>query len=127
MPAPLPENRLLLALPPADRARLTARMKDVTFGHMHSVYRAEGPIEYVYFPRSGVLSAVVAMVDGETAEAAVIGFEGMIGATAALGAKRSTEEVYCQVPPAQCRRLPASAFLAEVRTGGHLQAIVYRY
>ena len=52
-----PENRLLAALPPHDLARLTARMTDVTFEHRGSAYRSGGPLDAVYFPRSGVMSS----------------------------------------------------------------------
>src|SRR5207237_899197 len=97
-----PENRLLSALPPHEFARLTARMTGVTLGHKDMVYRAGGLMDYVYFPRSGVISSVVVMEDGQTAEVAAIGREGMIGVAAALGGNRSPEQVYCQVSPAEC-------------------------
>jgi len=124
---PLPENRLLAALPPADFTRLTARMTDVTLGHKEVLYRAGGPIEYVYFPRSGLLSSVVIMLDGQTAEAAAIGREGMIGVASFLGAVHSPEQVFCQVFPAECRKLPVAEFVAEVGSGGAMRDIVHRY
>ena len=127
MSAPPPENRLLAALPPAEFARLAARMTDVTFGHKDLVYRAGGPIESVYFPVTGVLSAVVVMGEGASAEVAGIGREGMTGVSACLGNDRSHEEVDCQVPPCRCRRLPAAEFAAEVETCGPLRAVAHRY
>ena len=111
---PPPENRLLSALPTREFDRLTARMTDVTLGHKDLVYRAGGPIDHVYFPRTGVVSAVAVMDDGATAEVAAIGREGMTGASAALGATTCPEQVFCQVPPAECRRMPAAEFAAEV-------------
>ncbi|OWK40345.1 Crp/Fnr family transcriptional regulator [Fimbriiglobus ruber] len=122
-----PENRLLAALPADDRTRLIARMADVTLGHKDLLYRAGGPIDYVYFPRSGVLSAVVVMNDGQYVEAAAIGLEGMVGVTACLGADRSIEQVFCQVFPAECRKMPAAAFVAEVARDGAFRDIVYAY
>src|SRR5436190_629745 len=113
MSIPVPENRLLAALPPADRARLSSRMADVTFGHKEVLYRAGGPLDYVYFPRAGVLSAIVVMADGASAEVAGIGREGMAGASVILGAGRSQEQVFCQVAPCPCRRMPAAEFAAE--------------
>src|SRR3954453_12086186 len=97
MSTPQPENRLLSALPHDDFARLTARMTDVTFDLKGVAYRAGGPMEYVYFPRSGMMSAVVTMTDGATAEVAAIGREGMLGASTCLGADRSAEEVFAQM------------------------------
>ena len=121
------ENRLLSALPPHDYARLVARMTDVTFEHRGSAYRSGGPLDAVYFPRSGVMSSVMIMLDGSTAEVAATGAEGMLGSAAFLGATRSVEEVFCQIPPCVCRRLSAADFVAEVARGGVLTAIVHNY
>ena len=121
------ENRLLGALPPHDYARLVARMTDVTFEHRGSAYRSGGPLDAVYFPRSGVMSSVMIMLDGSTAEVAATGAEGMLGYSTLLGATRSVEEVFCQIPPCVCRRLPAAEFVAEVARGGPLTAVVHSY
>src|SRR5437868_2440802 len=82
---PSPENRLLSALPPSEFERLTDRMTEVTLGQKDLVYRTNGPIDHVYFPRSGMLSAVIVMEDGATAEVTGIGREGMAGAHACIG------------------------------------------
>lgn len=127
MSIPQSENRLLAALPPPEYARLTARMSDATFGYRDVVYRAGGPIDHVYFPRGGVLSCVVLMEDGGTAEVAGVGREGMVGVSAFLGADRSQEQVFCQIPPCECRRMPAAEFAAEVARGGPLRDVAYAY
>jgi CRP-like cAMP-binding protein len=124
MPPSQPENRLLTSLPHAEFARLTAGMTDVTFGHKETAYRAGGPIEYVYFPRAGVLSAVVVMADGSSAEVGLIGSEGVTGAAAYLGTTRSTEQVFCQIAPAPCRRMPVRAFVAEAAAGPFREAVL---
>ena len=122
-----PENRLLAALPPDDFARLVARTTEVTFEHRDNAYRVGGPLDYVYFPRTGVMSSVVIMLDGSTAEIVATGAEGMLGLSTFLGATRSFEEVFCQIPPCVCRRLPAEEFVAEVARGGSFTAIVHGY
>ena len=127
MPTPTPENRLLSALPPDDYERLTARMTDFTFAHKEVAYRAGGPLDFVYFPRSGLMSSVVTMADGSTVEVGAVGREGIVGVAAFLGATRSTEEVFCQIPVVKCRRLPAAEFAAEVALGGPFQTAVYAY
>jgi CRP-like cAMP-binding protein len=122
-----PENRLLSALPPAEFARLSARMSDVTFGHKEVAQRAGGPIDSVYFLRGGMLSALLVMENGDGAEVAIVGSEGMIGVSAFLGATHSSEQVFCQLAPCPCRRMPADEFAAEVNAGGPLRDVVYRY
>jgi CRP-like cAMP-binding protein len=102
-------------------------MTEFTFGHKDLLYPVGGPIEYVYFPHSGIISAVLIMADGQKAETAAIGSEGMIGVVSCLGADNSPEQVFCQVPPAECRRLSVAEFIAEVARGGALRDVVYGY
>jgi hypothetical protein len=61
-------------------------MTDMTFQHKDQFYRAGAAIDHVYFPRSGVVSAVTIMEDGASAEVAAVGREGLIGASVCLGA-----------------------------------------
>ena len=91
------------------------------------MYRTGGPIDHVYFPRTGMLSAVVIMADGATAEVAAIGREGMTGAAVCIGATTSHEQVFCQIPLCECRKMPADEFAAEVAKGGPLRDIVHAY
>lgn len=117
----------MAALPPDDFARLTNRMTNVTFGHRDVAYRAGGPMEYVYFPRTGIMSATVIMLDGASAEVGAVGRTGMLGAAVALGTDHSDEQVFCQVYPAECWKMPAAAFAAECVQGGPLRALVSGY
>ena len=55
------------------------------------------PIDYVYFPTSGVISAMALMENGDAIEVATIGNEGMIGLSAVIADKVSTNEVIVQV------------------------------
>jgi len=114
----LPENRLLAALPVAERDRLVRRTDAVTLARGDLVYRPGGPINHAYFPQSGVLSMVIDMADGGTVEVGTIGPEGMVGLPLLHGVEASSTRVYCQVPPCTCRRLPAAAFREEVGRDG---------
>lgn len=131
MPRPksdsVPENRLLSALPVADRARLLAGADEVTLDRGDEVMRANGPITHVYFPRTGILSMVIDMSDGGTVEVATVGREGFAGLPILLGAERSPSRVYCQVPPCVCRRVPAAGFVAELRSSAALRDVTHRY
>src|SRR5206468_198530 len=113
-----PGNRLLAALPLAVADRLLASAAEVTLRRGEVVYRADGPVRYVYFPRSGILSVVVDMADGGTVEVETIGPEGMAGLAAFHGADASPTRVYCQVPPCVCLRVPADALRREAGRPG---------
>jgi CRP-like cAMP-binding protein len=101
-------------------------MDVVALAHRDTLYRLDGRLDYVYFPVSGVMSSVLVMTDGRTMEVGATGREGMVGLTAVLGADRSPEEVFCQVP-GTCRRMPAAHFAAEVARAGRLLALVHSY
>jgi CRP-like cAMP-binding protein len=120
----LPENRLLVALPVADRERLIRKMDEVTLERGEPVCRPNRPIRHAYFPRAGILSMVVEMRDGGTVEVGTIGPEGMVGLPVLHGAEVSSTRVYCQVPPCVCRRLPVDEFKAELRREGAFAAAI---
>ena len=122
----LAENRLLAALPQDDYARLAARAVEVSFGLRDVMCRAGGPLDHVYFPRSGIASTILVMQDGRCAEVTVVGNEGMIGLTAALGETVVKAQVICQIPCAALR-VPAAAFAAEAERDGRLRSVVRRY
>lgn len=121
----MPENRLLGELPPLHRDRLLVHATPVSLALRDEVYRAGGPIDYVYFPQTGILSSVVSMQDGGTAEVTGTGSEGMVGVTAALGASTSHEKAFCQVPPCVCWKIPAVVLASEVAAGGAIREVIY--
>jgi CRP-like cAMP-binding protein len=48
------------------------------------LYEAGDPVDRVFFPHSGIISLVVELSGGQAIEAAMIGRDSMLGATAAL-------------------------------------------
>ena len=42
------------------------------------LHRIGGPVDYVYFPSSGLVSIVVMMESGRTADTSIVGREGMV-------------------------------------------------
>jgi CRP-like cAMP-binding protein len=71
-----PGNRLLKALDEAAYRRVAARLKTVHLRARLILYRANEPIEQVYFPETAVICFVSVMADGGTIESATIGLEG---------------------------------------------------
>jgi CRP-like cAMP-binding protein len=72
-------NRLLGLLPPRDYARLRPHLHPVPLEYRQSLYRANKPIEFVYFIETGVGSLVNTMANGQAAEVGTIGNEGVVG------------------------------------------------
>lgn len=78
-------NRLIQALPQKDRARLLARCEPVALTLDTILCEPNQPITQVYFPLTGFISLVATVNGHPPLEMGLIGDEGMLGATLALG------------------------------------------
>lgn len=88
-------NGLLAALPPAEYQYLIARFEPVTL-HAGEVLQEPGaPIEYVYFPQDCVI-CLMASVDPQVLEVGLVGNEGMVGISLALGREVSSARALVQ-------------------------------
>ena len=77
-------NHFLASLSNNDRGLVSPHLKPLDLP-LHTVFfKAEGTIERVYFPHSGIVSLVVGLSSGQFVEAGVLGCNGVIGAGAAL-------------------------------------------
>jgi CRP-like cAMP-binding protein len=92
------KNRLLAQLDANDFDRLEPFLKATPY-HQHSVlFEADQEIEHVFFPSGAVVSLVVALESGETIEAAMVGSDGVLGASAALDGRISLSRGIVQLP-----------------------------
>ena len=114
------QNRLLQLLPEAERERVLATMKRVETAHGGFVFERNQPITYVDFPLSGVISIVVEMEEGGIAEVGTVGNEGMAGLPLLLGAERSPNTAFYQVP-GETMRMSAAAFHKEIAARGRFE------
>ena len=119
-------NRLLALLPHDEYRRLSPLLKVVPLPVKQLLYKARSPIDYVYFPVSGFVSAMTVMEDGCAIEVATIGKEGMAGLTAFIGGETSPYEVMVQVS-GQGVRMRADEFKREASRDGDLRRILVRY
>ncbi|MCK1641204.1 Crp/Fnr family transcriptional regulator [Bradyrhizobium sp. 157] len=92
------KNLLLSQLSQDDFKRLEPYLK-ITHFKQHSVlFEAEQEIKHVYFPAGGVVSLVVTLESGEMVEAAMVGADGIVGASAALDGRISLSRGIVQLP-----------------------------
>jgi CRP-like cAMP-binding protein len=82
-------NLLLGQLGQDDFKRLEPYLKITAFKQHSVLFEAEQEIKHVYFPEGAVVSLVVTLESGETIEAAMVGADGVIGASAALDGRIS--------------------------------------
>lgn len=106
----MPTNKLLAALAPEDRDRLSPFLTTMPMRLRLVLYKQDAAIEDVYFPSSGVLSLTRTMKDGGTSEVYAIGNEGMIGASVFFGDPLSHTEALVQVAGDHAYKMPYPRF-----------------
>src|SRR5258707_1704684 len=82
-------NRLLAALPPADLGLLAPHLRQILLKQDAVLVRSGDWNEQIYFPRSGTISFMLDMPNGQTVATSVIGHEGAVGMLSVLGPSRS--------------------------------------
>jgi CRP-like cAMP-binding protein len=91
-------NRLLLALPPEDKALLTPHLSQVDLERGRLLYEPGDLIDQIYFPIDCVLSLMTLMDNGAAIESATIGREGALGLMAAVAPRQSLARAIVQAP-----------------------------
>ena len=119
-------NRLLELLDPKDLDRLRPHLKPVAFDYRQSLYEANSPIPFVYFPNDGVASLVNMMANGSAAEVGTVGNEGIVGLPVIFGDRHAPTNAYIQVPGSGLR-LQADVLSSEMDRSSSMRGIMLRY
>src|ERR1035437_8343289 len=83
-------NIVLLSISDSDYSSLRPHLEYVSLPNHLVLQEPGGKLEFAYFPNRGLISLVVVMKDGRTAEAGIVGREGFTGMLAAVGLNRSS-------------------------------------
>jgi len=86
------ENAILAAMPGDELATILRHSSRVHASEQHRFYRPGDRLQHVYFPRSGIVSIMMAAQDGRAIETALIGPEGLVGGEAILGVTEASTE-----------------------------------
>src|ERR1700730_9761734 len=79
-----PPNRLLQILSAADFELARPHLQIIEITHENLLVEAGEPVTHVYLPHSGIVSVVVRLSEGQAVEVAMIGRDGIVGASEAL-------------------------------------------
>jgi CRP-like cAMP-binding protein len=118
-------NELLALLSPGDLNVVTGASSLKVFAQDDIVQKEGRSVSAVYFPLSGMLSLLVVLNGGRTAETCVVGREGMIGARAGLGSHTSRVRVVAQLP-AHALAMSADDFRKLVTKSAGMAALCLR-
>jgi CRP-like cAMP-binding protein len=92
-----PPNRLLASLSSADFELLVPHLKTIKLVRATVLFEAGDQIKRVYFPHSGIISLVVSVKGGHTTDVAMIGYDGVVGGSFALGTSFALNEAIVRV------------------------------
>ena len=90
-------NVLLGSLSPGDAAALRPHLKNIELKQKQVLFDAGDTIRAVYFPTSAVISLVIGLSTGEIVDAAMVGRDGVLGASSALDGKISLSRAIVQL------------------------------
>lgn len=118
-------NLLLAGLAHAERERVWRWLDRVELVSGQVLHESGEPYKHAYFPTTSIVSVQYAFRDGASAQAAMVGSEGMIGAPILLGGTStpSRDVVLCA---GEAFRIEAAALQREADRGGHLLALFLR-
>jgi CRP-like cAMP-binding protein len=119
-------NRLLAALPRRQQQRFQADCDNVALALTETLAEPGERALHVYFPTAGFISLIVKLDNGAQLEIGIVGNEGMLGASIALGIDISPQYAIVQCA-GTALRMSAAAFRRHCRQSAELREAVSRY
>jgi CRP-like cAMP-binding protein len=120
------QNGLLGALPAAECARLAGDLELVPLTLSQVLYESGQTMSHAYFPIDCIVSLLYVMKNGESAEIAVVGNEGMVGIALFMGGESTQSRAIVQ-NAGHAYRLKAQVLKDEFHGGGVLTRLLLMY
>src|SRR6202167_6678955 len=117
---------ILLSIPDSDYRSLRPHLEYVSLPNHLVLHEPGRKLEFAYFPNRGLISLVVVMKDGRTAEAGIVGNEGFTGTLAAVGLSRSPLHTVVQIT-GDGFRVEVGALRNTLKSAPHMQLMLSRY
>ena len=119
-------NIILLSVSNSDYSSLRPHLEYVNLPNHFVLHEGVGKLEFAYFPNRGLISLVVVMKDGRTAEAGIVGNEGFTGTPAAVRLSMSPLQAVVQIT-GDGFRVEVEALQNTLESTPHLQLLLSRY
>ncbi len=120
------KNGLLAALPDEELQRLVPYLHAVELPLGCALYEAGAAEAHAYFPTSGIVSLLYVMQNGDSAEIAVVGNEGVVGVSLLLGGNTTTSRAVVQ-SAGRGYRIQAVQLVEAFKLGGPVMNVLLRY
>jgi CRP-like cAMP-binding protein len=119
-------NKLLAHLDPEDFATLEPRLQLVSLDFRQQLYDYRQRITHIYFPLSGVVALMRSLSDGETAQVASVGNEGVVGYGALIDAPIASGRAIVQLP-GEALRIETAAIQSYALEHPRFRAVAMHY
>ena len=119
-------NKILLSISDGEYNSLRPHLEYVRLPNHLVLHESGAKLEFAYFPNRGLISLVVVMKDGRTAEAGVVGNEGFTGTPASVGLSRGPLRAVVQIS-GDGFRVKVGALQSTLEIAPHLQMALNRY
>jgi CRP-like cAMP-binding protein len=119
-------NLILLSISDSDFNSLRPHLEYVSLPNHLILHEGGGKLEFAHFPNGGLISLVVVMKDGATAEAGIVGNEGFTGTPTAVGLSRSPLQAVVQIT-GDGFRVRVAALQSTLESTPQLQLMLSRY
>jgi CRP-like cAMP-binding protein len=120
------ENALLAALSTAECERLAKDLELIPLALGQVLYESGETMSHAYFPIDCVVSVLYVMKNGESAEIAIVGNEGMIGIALFMGGESTMSRAIVQ-NAGHAYRLKAQVLKEEFHRGGALSRLLLMF
>ena len=119
-------NHLLSALPNTELKRWLPQLEAINLPLGHVLYESGKTEHYVYFPTSAIVSLLYVMKNGDSAEIAVVGNEGIVGISLFMGGNSTPSRAVVQ-SAGKGFRLKAPFIKEEFDRSGPVTHLLLRY
>jgi CRP-like cAMP-binding protein len=120
------QNALLAALSAVECARLAKDLELVPLELGQVLHEAGETMSHAYFPLDSIVSLLYVMQNGESAEIAVVGNDGMVGIALFMGGESMQSRALVQ-NAGHAYRLKAQVLKDEFNTGGALSRLLLMF
>jgi CRP-like cAMP-binding protein len=124
--APPFQNQLLAAMPASIKQRLLPMLEPCPLPLGKVLYESGKPIEHAWFPMDAIVSLLYVTVEGNSAEIALIGNEGVVGIAPFLGGNSSNTRAVVQ-SAGTAYRMSTTSVMAEFDRHTELMVQILRY
>ena len=119
-------NQLLAALPATIYANWQPKLELVEMPLGKVLYESGSKLSHVYFPTSAIVSLLYVLEDGDSAEIAVVGLEGLVGVSIFMGGISTPSRAVVQ-SAGLAFRIKASSLMEEFNKAGPVCHLLLRY